>query len=128
MGAHLVLSSSLLIRAAIVLAHAYIVRCIGCLAFALSLSDGLGGIAHGAAARRVCAHDCNDESVNEMWQLSVGAIVGAFVGLKRDVERSRACGEDGKLRMGIGSGSRRKRDGKDVWRYSMFVGLMPRLP
>ena len=60
-GAYLILSASLLIRAAIVLAHAHILRRIGGLAFALPRSDGLGGIVYAAASGRIAAaHDGND--------------------------------------------------------------------
>ena len=72
--AYLVLSSSLFIRAAIIFAHAHVLRHIGGLAFALSRSDGLGGIAHAAAVGRIgAAHDGNDGIVTRLEQQSVVA-------------------------------------------------------
>lgn len=108
-NAYLILSSSLLVRAAIIFAHAHILRYIGSLAFALPRSDGLSGIGHAAAMGRVgAAHDEDDRALTERGSgvLAQGLrylmICGGMLkGDERAVKKGRS--------------SRTKREGKDVW-------------
>lgn len=59
--------------------------CIGCFAFALSLSDGLGGT--GAMRGVGATHGDNNEVLSRCGHETVGAMIGVSVDLRCDVER-----------------------------------------